>query len=171
MDANEGTRASGGRIAAGALAAWAVFLAFDFLLHAVIFAGWWQATQRYWLPPEDLFRLIPYAYVSFAVYCAALIWLYERLYGDRRTFGAACRFGASAGLVFGISAVLANYSVFRLPASALLVWPASFLIESTAACAAAGSVLGSRRPWRRVVLVFAAAVLLLIVGIVLQNIL
>ncbi len=164
-------RTAGYKIIAAALAAWVIFLAIDFLLHAVIFANWWKATESYWLSPHELFRMIPYAYASFAIYCLVLTWLFAQIYCDKRTFSAACRFGAIAGLVFGFSIILANYSVFRMPASALLVWPASFLIESTVACTAARWVLDAERPWRRVGLVFVAAVLLLIVSVALQNLL
>lgn len=164
-------RITGYKIIAAAVAAWFIYLAIDFLLHAVIFASWWKTTESYWLSPHELFRSIPFGYASFAIYCLALTWLFVRIYGDERTFGAAFRFGAAAGLVFGLSMILANYSVFRMPASALLVWPASFIIASPVACAAAGWVLDSERPWRRVVLVFGATVLLIIVSVVLQNIL
>lgn len=162
---------TGYKIMVAAVAAWFIYIAIDFLLHAVILASWWKTTEDYWLPPRELFRLIPYAYASFAIYCAVLTWLFVRIYGDRRTTGAAFRFGAIAGLIFGVSVVLANYSVFRMPGSSFLVWPASFLIESTSACATASWVLDAERPWRRVGLVFGAAVLLLMIGAVLQNLL
>ena len=162
---------AGYKIIAAAVAAWFIYLAVDFLLHAVIFANWWKSTESYWRSPHELFRLIPYAYASFAIYCLVLTWLFVRIYSDKRTFGAACRFGAIAGLVFGFSIILANYSVFRMPASALLVWPASFLIGSPVACAVARWVLDADRPWRRVVIVFGATVLLIIVSVVFQNLL
>jgi hypothetical protein len=164
-------RIAGCRIIAAAVAAWIMFLAIDFLLHAGILAEWWKATGSYWLSPDALFRMIPYAYVSFAIYCLVLTWLYVRIHGDERTFGAALRFGSVAGLVFGISTILANYSLFPMPASALLVWPASFVIESTVACAAARWVLNAERPWKRVGLVFLEAIILIIVSVVLQNLL
>ena len=162
-------RITGYKITAAAVAAWLIYLAIDFLLHAVILAGWWKATESYWLSQQELFRRIPFAYALFAIYCLVLTWLFVRLYGDRRTFGAALRFGAIAGLVFGFSTILANFSVFRMPASAFLVWPGSFLIESTVACAVANWILDAERPWRRVGLVFGVTVLLIIVSVVLQN--
>jgi hypothetical protein len=135
------------KITAAAVAAWLIYLAIDFLLHAVIFASWWKATESYWLSQQELFRRIPFAYVLFAIYCLVLTWLFVRIYGDRRTFGAALRFGAIAGLVFG----------------------ASFLIESTVACGVANWVLDAERLWRRVGLVFGVTVLLIIVSVVSQN--
>jgi hypothetical protein len=160
-----------GRMILATVAAWLMFLAVDFVLHAVFFAPWWKKNQEYWLPPLELFRMIPIAYLSFAVYCGALVWLFVRIHGDGRTLGAACRFGALCGLVFGVTTALANYSVFAMPRSMLVVWSVSFLIESTLACAAAFWVLQAQRPGRRVAAVFGAAVLLFIVAVVLQNLL
>ncbi len=160
---------TGTRIAAGATAAWLIFLAVDFVLHAGIFAGWWRATGSYWMPPADLFRLIPFAYVAFAIHCLVMTWLLVRIQGDDRTIISAGRFGAAAGLILGAVIALSNYSVLRLPVLSLLVWPASFMIESAFACAAASWVLDAQRPWRRVAIVFGAALVLMIIGIVLQN--
>ena len=156
---------------AAALAAWVMFLAVDFLLHAVIFSSWWKATEHYWLSPSELFRLIPYAYASFAIYCVALTWLFVRIFRDKRTLGIASRFGAFAGLIFGVSISLANYSVFLVPSSTLLVWTVSYSIESTVACTTSQWVLDTERPWRRVGLVFGVAILILIVSVVFQNLL
>jgi hypothetical protein len=162
---------AGSKIIAGAIAAWFIYLSIDFLLHAVILSTWWKDTAVYWLSPEDLFRMIPFGYASFAIYCGALTWLLVRLLGDRRTLGNAGKFGAIAGLVYGVNTILANYSVFSMPSSFLLVWPGSIIIESTLACATASWVLDGKQSWRRVGLVFGAAVLILIMSVVLQNLL
>jgi len=162
---------AGSKIIPAAVSAWFIFLSIDFLLHAVILATWWKKTADYWLSPEDLFLMIPIGYASFAIYCGALTWLYVRIVGDRRTIGTAFQFGAIAGLVYGVSTILANYAVFAMPSSLLLVWSGSILIESTLACATASWVLDAERSWRRVGLVFGAAVLIFIMSVVLQNLL
>jgi hypothetical protein len=151
------------------LAAWFIYLAFDFLTHAVILAGWWRATENYWLPPKELFRLIPFGYASFAIYCTVLTWLLRRLYGEHLNLATGLRFGAIAGVVSGMGSVLGNYSAFPMPASALLVWPASITLYSTAAGGAATWVLVGKRPWIRAGLIFALAILFLVLGVVLQN--
>jgi hypothetical protein len=161
----------GSKIIAAAVGAWLIFLSIDFLLHAVILATWWKKTADFWLSPEDLFRMIPIGYLSFAIYCGALTWLFVRIFVGRRTIGTAFGFGAIAGLVYGVSTVLANYAVFVMPRALLLVWSGSILIESTFACATASWVLDTERSWRRVGLVFGAAVLIFILSVVLQNLL
>jgi hypothetical protein len=151
----------------GAVAALWAFLVVDFLTHAVVFAGWWQATERYWLPPEDLFRLIPVGYASFAIYCTTLTWLFLRLEGAGA--GGGIRFGAVAGLIVGTGSALGIYSAVPMPASALLVWPGSIAAASTAAGGAAAWVLRTERPWRRTGLVLALGVLCFVAGVILQN--
>jgi hypothetical protein len=160
---------SGATFLPAAIAAWCVFLVLDFLTHAIFLASWWRSTEKYWLPPRELFRLIPLGYTSFAIYCAALTWLLRRLYNERLDFATGLRFGAVAGLVSGTGSVLGTYSAFRMPISALLVWPASLTLDSTVAGAIAAWVLVAERPWRRVGLVFGVAVALFILGVVIQN--
>jgi hypothetical protein len=154
-----------------ALAAWIGCLGLDFLLHGVFLASWWRATARYWLPPRELLEMIPLSYVAFAIYGGVVTWLLARLYGDRLNLRTGLRFGAVAGAISGVASVLAAYSVFRLPPLALVVWPASFTLESAIAGAAGSWTLVAERPWRRAGLVFGLAVIFLILGVVIQNLL
>ena len=154
---------------AAVLAAWLAYVAVDFLLHAALFATWWQATASYWLPPYELFRHIPYGYSSFLLYTVALTWLLERFHGGVVSAALGIRFGALAGLVYGIASVLAMYSVVPLPLSALVMWPGSAAAGSAAAGGGAAWVLAATRPWRRVGLVALVAVLCVILGVLIQN--
>jgi hypothetical protein len=153
------------------LAAWCGYLALDFLTHAVFLAPWWRATETFWLPPADLFRRIPFGYGSFLMYCAAVAWLLDRIYGDRLRVSRGARFGAAAGFVTGAATALGAYSVFRMPASSLLVWPVSTIAGSTVAGAASAWVLTGDRPLRRAAVVVGGAALLFVLGVVIQNLL
>jgi hypothetical protein len=157
------------RLLPAVVAAWLVCLVCDFLTHGVLLAGWWRATGSYWLPPRDLFRLIPLGYASFAIGCAALAWLLGRIYGGGLSPAGGLRFGAIVGLVSGVGSVLGAYSVFRMPPSALLVWPASITLDLAVAGLTAAWVGVAARPWRRVAAVFGAALILFLLGVVLQN--
>jgi len=160
-----------GKLLPAVLAAWIAYLTVDFLMHGVFLASWWRTTQPYWLPPRELLRMIPLSYAAFAIYCAVLTWLLVRLYGARVNVATGLRFGAAAGVVSGVASVLAAYCVFRMPHMALVVWPASLTVESTIAGAIAAWTLVAGRPWRRAGLVFGVAVILLILGVVFQNLL
>lgn len=137
-----------GTILAAALSAWLVFVVIDFLAHAVILAGWWRATEAYWLPPMELFQRIPFGYGAFAIFVGTMTWLLVRLRGPRPRAAEALTFGALAGLLAGAGSVMAAYSILRMPASALLVWTLSTVIEATGAAGAAAWTLGAPRPWR-----------------------
>lgn len=152
-----------------AVAAWLTYVVIDFLTHAVLLSPWWRATESFWLPPMQLAKRIPFAYLSFALYAAGLVWLMARLLGSRPSTAHAARFGALAGLLVGVVQALANYSVFAMPPSALLVWPGSVALASVAAAVSGSSVFNARGPWRRVLLVLLVAVVLLVVGVVVQN--
>jgi hypothetical protein len=154
-----------------ALAAWIGYLVLDFLMHGVFLAAWWRTAEPFLLPPRDLLRMIPLGYASFGIYCGALTWALARLYGERLDMASGLRFGAVAGIVYGIASALAEYSIFRMPRMALLIWPASTVVESTIAGALAVWTLRAGRPWRRVGLVLGAAVVLFVIGAVVQNLL
>jgi hypothetical protein len=171
MDAVDDLSTPAGRsLLPSATAAWLIYLATDFLLHAVFLSPWWRATADYWLSPTQLFQFIPFAYASFALYCAALNWLLVRLYGPRPSIAQGLKFGASAGLIFGTTVILANYSVFPLPVSALLVWPVTVILESAAVGVVSAWVLSVPYPWRRAGVVFGIAVGLFVLGIIIQNV-
>jgi hypothetical protein len=155
-------------LAAG-LAAWWCFLAVDFVLHASVFAAWWQATATYWLPPEQLFARIPVGYAAFALYVGALLWLLRRLHGSRPAPGVAAGFGLRAGVLAGTTWALATYSVFAMPPSALLVWAGSLALESMVAAGVSAWVLAGARAGRRALLAGAAGLLGFVLGVVLQN--
>jgi hypothetical protein len=161
---------SSSAVVPAALAGYGSFLAVDFLLHAVFLASWWRLTEAYWLPPEQLFQRIPFGYASFALYVAVLVWLLRRLHGIRPALPTAALFGLRAGVISGLGWALANYSVFAMPPSALLVWTLSLALESVTAATVVAWVSAGSRPWRRTSLVLGVAVLLLVVGVVIQSV-
>ena len=151
------------------LAAWLVYLALDFLTHAVFLAAWWRATESYWLPPGILFTRIPFAYLSFGIYAAVLTSLMIKLIGPRLTILQGLWFGFLTGSIFGGISILSMYSVFPMPIGAFAVWPVSAAVDSAAAGAAAVYLLGASASWRRLIHIFVFTLVLLVVGVILQN--
>ncbi len=159
------------RLIAGTIGAWLIYLAVDFLTHGVVMASYWRATAAYWRPPRELFLTIPISYAVFVAYCAALTWLLLRLYGDGLRVANGVRFGLAAGVFTSASFALGAYCIFRMPRSALVYWTASGAVESLFAGGVAAWVVLAARPWRRVSRVLLIFVVLMIVGVVLQNVL
>ncbi len=146
------------------------YVVLDFLMHAVVLAPWWRATHAFWLPTAELAGRIPLAYLAFAIHCGSLTGLLTVLHGEKPTVFNGLRLGAFVGIVFGVTSTLGAYSVIRLPASFLLVGPASTAVGSAGAGAAASWVLGGSRRWRRVGVLLASGLALLVVAIVAQNV-
>ena len=155
-------------VAAALGASWS-YIVLDFLLHAVVLAPWWRATQAFWLPPLELAKRIPFAYGAFVIYCASLTVLLTAVRGEQPPVLTGLRFGAFVGIVFGVTSALAGYSVVQMPTSFLLVGPASTAIASAGAGAAAAWILSGHRRWRRVGVLFAAGLAFFVVGVVAQN--
>ena len=169
MEDHNISRPRGHTFLPAATGAWCTYLVIDFLTHAVFLAPYWRATATYWLPPLELLRMIPLAYALFGVHCLMLTWLLRRLYNGRLNLAMGLQFGTLIGLFFGVSLALGSYCVFRMPTSALVVWPASVTADWACAGGVAAWVLVAQRPWRRVGLVFVAALILFIAGVVIQN--
>jgi hypothetical protein len=158
-------------IAAAAIGAWFSYVVLDFLTHGVVLAGWWRATEVFWLPPADLARRIPVAYGVFALYCASLTVLLDALRGKQAPVLTGLRFGTLVGFLFGLTSALGMYCLVRVPVSFMLVGPISTTVASGGAGAAAAWVSSGDRKWRRVGVLFAAGVALLVVGVIAQNVL
>jgi uncharacterized membrane protein len=156
-------------VLASVVGAFWTYVVLDFAMHAVILAPWWGATQGYWLPREALASRIPFAYGAFALYCIALCLLWQRLRPERARVGSALVFGAVTGGLFGLVSALGTYSIVRSPASFLLVAPAATMVCSAGAACAAEWVAGGVHRWRHAALLFAAGLLVLIVGVVVQT--
>ena len=158
-------------LAAAAIGAWWSYVVLDFLTHAVLLAGWWRATEVFWLPPAELARRIPVAYGVFAIYCASLTVLLAALRSQQPLVSTGLWFGALVGLVFSLTGALGMYCLVRVPLSFMLVGPLGTTVASGGAGAAAAWVLSGGRRWRRVGVLFAAGLALLVVGVVAQNVL
>jgi hypothetical protein len=155
-------------VAATMGASWS-YIVLDFLLHAVVLAPWWRATQAFWLPPLELAKRIPLAYGAFVIYCASLTVLLIAVRGEQPPVLTGLRIGATVGTLFGVTSALGGYSVVEMPVSFLLVAPASTAIDSAGAGAAAAWILCGSRRWRRVGVLFAAGLALFALGVVAQN--
>ncbi len=158
------------RIALGATAGWFASLAVDFIGHGVALSRYWESTAAYWRPPAELFHLIPIGYAAIAIYCGGLSWLLKRLYPGAGAV-TGMRLGALTGLIFYASSTLGTFSVFRMPLSGVVLWTLLGGAESTTAGAAIGWVQGSARPVRCTLCVLAAALVVIALGIVTQNVL
>ena len=73
--------------------AWLFFLMLDFLVHAVLLRSIWEQDIQALKSKIELFRLIPFGYLSFLILTILFGWMYTRLF---KTDG-----NVKKGLVFG----------------------------------------------------------------------
>jgi hypothetical protein len=156
-------------LAAAALGASWSYIVLDFLLHAVLLVPWWRATQAFWLSPLELAKRVPFAYGAFVIYGVSLTVLLTAVRGEQPPVLTGLRFGALAGIVFGVASSLGAYSVVRMPISFLVVGPGSTAIDSAGAGAAAAWILSGSRGWRRLGVLIVAGLALFVLGAVAQN--
>jgi hypothetical protein len=168
---NEFRQGSLTRVALTALAAWVAFLTVDFVSHGMVLSGYWRSTAGYWRPPAELFHLISVGYVSAAIYCSGLCWLFVRFHPATSGVKNGIRLGVVVGLIFSTSSTLGAFSVFRMPFSAVVLWSLVGTLESVAAGAAMAWVLGSAHSVRRTICVFVMALVVVALGIAVQNLL
>ena len=145
------------------------FVVLDFLVHAVVLASWWRATQAFWLPPLELAKRIPFAYSAFAIYSVGLCLFLKGAHREQLRVLTGLRLGALVGFAFGLMSALGWYSAVRIPASFLVVGPVSTAICSAGAGGAAAWVLGGVRRWRRVGIVVVVGFVVFLLGVVAQN--
>jgi hypothetical protein len=151
------------------VATWLGYVAADFIMHAVVLGPWWRSTATYWLPAGDLAKRIPVAYGAFAIASIVLVRLLIQLTGPRLLAGHALRVGLTAGAIFGLVVTLTTFSVFAMPLSAFLTWPASTSVAVGGAAVAGASVLRTSRPWRQVLKVLLTTVVLSLAAVLVQS--
>lgn len=147
--------------------AWLIMIGFDFLLHAGLLASVYREPHPFLLPMEQAFRLIPVGYVSFLLLAVLLMWLMHRL--DVRTGMDGFRLGLTIGVLAWGSFCLGLYSISPAPPVLLMGWFVGQSIEM----GLGGLVIGTGRSRDRIGgltgLVVLAILLLLVLGVVLQN--
>ena len=156
------------RILHAVLLSWIIMLGVDFTLHAGLLNEVYTTESPFLLPPERAFELIPLGYLSFLILAGFLVWLLLRL-GIREAVSAG-KIGLMFGAVVWGALMLGLLSITSADPILLLAWWIGQTLELGVGGAAAGFVLGGaalRKVWLGVVV---GVVILVAVGILLQNI-
>jgi hypothetical protein len=128
---------SPGRLLLSTLLNWLAVLGFDLFQHAGLFPRLWVDSRSAFLPPGQLFKLLPLGYLAFLVSSALLMWLLVRLRISGWKRGAI--FPLQIGAFLYGALVLGWASVFPVK-PALLV---AIFFGGVAQDSIAGAVLGS----------------------------
>ena len=160
---------SRGRLVPSVFLAWLVFLTIDFLAHATLLRSLWAQGHPALKSESDLFRFIPFGYLSFLLLVLLLGWLYKGTVGSEGTVLKGLVFGAAFGGLFSLSTGLGWYSFLSLPLRFVTWTSLVYFIELTAVGMVFGVLLHpvsiKKRVWILLIFIFLG----LVVAIVLQN--
>ena len=149
--------------------AWLIFIGVDFLFHASLFASFWNEDLPALKSLDDLALLIPAGYLSFLLLTTLIGFVFFKIFSTKPEVGKVFQFGFIFALLFSLSNFLGLFSYIDLPLKQLIVFNLVYFIEVIVVCLYLNYVAfskGIRKPIWLSVLVFF---LLIILGVVIQN--
>lgn len=152
------------------LIAWLMFLMLDFLANASLLRNFWGQEYPALKSKEELFRLIPFGYISFLILTFLVGWVYTRFYQEKGSVKKGLCLGSVFGGLLALSLFLATYSAFNLPVVFILLMSAVYYIEIVAVSFCYGYLMYpivtiKKRVWVLSGIIVAGFVL----GIIVQN--
>lgn len=149
------------------LLSWVSQIGFDLFQGAGVFAKLWLEARAVFLPPEQMFKLIPVGYLSFLISSSLLVWLMVRLGISGWKPGAL--FGLKLSGFLSSSWVLGVASVFPVKVVVLIVWLFVGLAQLSIAAAVIGSGLQSEHLGRLTAKVGVFLLVSALAAVILQN--
>jgi hypothetical protein len=152
------------------LMAWLLFIGVDFLFHASLLESFWKEDIPALKTLEDLALLIPFGYISFLLLTLLIFFVYVRIFKTKPKLKESFVFGIIFGLLFSLSNLFGLYSYISLPLNHLILFNMVYFIEIVVVVLMIHYILFSEKRKRVIWLGILYFVLLLILGIVIQNI-
>jgi hypothetical protein len=152
------------------LLAWLVFLMLDFMAHAVLLKSFWAQDFQALKAQDELFRLIPFGYLSFLILTIMFGWLFAHLFKENGDVKKGLAFGTIGGGLFALSNFFGWYSFLNLPPLFLFLASLGYFVEISAVGFVFGYLLHAPSIKKRVWAIIGFIVIGFLLGIVLQNI-
>ena len=150
--------------------AWLLFIGVDFLFHAALLQSFWNEDLAALKSLEDLWLLIPAGYVSFLILTILIFFVYVRIFKTKPKLSESLVFGIVFGLLFSLSNLLGLYSYISLPIKHVILFNLVYFIEIVVVVITFHKILFSEKRNRMIWMGILYFFLLLILGIVIQNI-
>ena len=158
------------RFALTTLLAWFVFLMLDFLIHAVLLDSFWAQSHTALKTREELFRLIPFGYLSFLLLTILFGAVYAQLFKSNGGTKKGLVFGAVGGGLFALANFFGWYSFLTLPPLFLFWVSLGYFVEISAVGLVFGYLLRPETIRKRVWIITGLIVFGFFLGVALQNI-
>jgi membrane-associated HD superfamily phosphohydrolase len=151
--------------------AWLLFIGVDFLFHAGILSALWKEDIPAIKPQEELAVLIPVGYASFLLLTILIAFVFHRIYKEKPPIHAVWKFALIFGGLFALSNLLGLYSYIEIPFKHQFVFNIVYFIEIIVVTFTLYITLFSDKPRKIVIRSVLLFVLLVILGLVFQNLL
>jgi hypothetical protein len=152
------------------LMAWILFIGVDFLFHASIFASLWKEEILIFKSPENLALLIPIGYISFLLLTILIGYLFFRIFKTKPSLKNTLEFALVFGILFSVSNLLGLYSYIKIPLKHLLLFHLIYFIEILVLTLSLHFIRFSTNLNRSIWLTVLIFFILIITGIVIQNV-
>jgi hypothetical protein len=153
------------------IAGWLIFIGIDFVFHGAVFAHYWQEEISAFKSLENLALLIPSGYLSFLLLTILEGHIYFRFFPTPPQRKALVRFAMIFAGLFSLSGFFGMYSFLAIPTKHLLIFNSIYFVELLLVPFAIDLVARSGTPPKRFGQILLVFFLLIIVGIILQNLL
>jgi hypothetical protein len=149
--------------------AWLLFIGIDFLFHASILQNIWKEITIA-KPLEELALLIPVGYASFLFLTILIGYLFVNIYNEKPPLKVGFKFGIIFGGLYSLSSFLGSYSFIDIPIFFLILTNIVNFIEIIGVVIVYNNLLFGNRFRKKIGIVIVVFILLLISGIIIQNI-
>ncbi len=150
--------------------AWLLFVMLDFLAHATLLSHFWAQDYPAQKSKEELFRLIPFGYLSFLILTLLVGWVYVRFYREGGNAKKGLSFGAVFGGLYALVTFLSWYSALDFPALFILLISVVYFIEIIAVGFTFGYLLYPESVKKRVWVLIGIIIFGLVLSVILQNV-
>ena len=151
------------------VAAWLLFIGIDFLFHASILQNIWKEITIA-KPLLELALLIPVGYASFLFLTILIGYLFVNIYKEKPPLNEGVKFGVLFGGLYSLSSFLGSFSFLDIPVFFLILTNIVYFIEIFGVVIVYNNLLFGDRFRKKVGMIIVVFILLLISGIIIQNI-
>lgn len=149
--------------------AWVLFIGIDFLFHASLLKSLWEEDLAALKPLEELFLLIPAGYLSFFLLTLLAAYVFYKIFPEKPSLPEAAIFSLVFAALFALSNFFGLYSYVALPLKQLAVFNLVYFVEIFAVLFFFNVSFYTTRISRTVIYTIIAFFILVITGVILQN--
>ena len=117
-----------GRYVIGSIAVFVFFYLYQWLLHGVILASWYQEGLHLLRPEEQTGAFAAWMILGFLILAFGFCLVFLKGY-EGKGIGEGVRYGIYVALAFGISTYLINYAFFPQPGQWVLAWIVGIIVQ------------------------------------------